>query len=58
VNATVTALTTDYVTLAQEANAQAVRDIHPGVYNPDFNRLQDEIEAWRKSLNEAGGDGR
>jgi hypothetical protein len=55
-SATVTALTTDYVTLANEANTLAVQDILPGVYNPSYHQLQTEIEAWRKSLNsEAGG---
>ena len=58
VNATVTALTTDYVTLANEANSLAVRDILPGAYNPSYHQLQEEIEAWRKSLNTPSSEGR
>ena len=55
---TVTALTTDYVTLANEANSLAVGGILPGVYNPTYNQLQQEIEAWRKSLNAGTEEGR
>jgi hypothetical protein len=58
VNATVTAISTDYVTLANEANSLAVREIYPGVYNPGYDQLQQEIEAWRKSLSESGGANR
>ncbi len=58
VSATVTALTTDYVTLANEANSLAVKDILPGVYNPSYHQLQQEIEAWRKSVNAGTGEGR
>ena len=58
VSATVTALTTNYVTLANEANTLAVRDILPGVYSPSYHQLQSEIEAWRKSLNASGAEGR
>jgi hypothetical protein len=55
VNATVNALTTDYVTLASEANSMAVTGILPGVYSPTFDELQQEIEAWRKSVNSGAG---
>lgn len=46
VDATVTALTTDYVPLAHEANTLAVSTLPIGHYNPGYPDLMEAVSAW------------
>ena len=47
IDSTITALTTDYVSLATQANTQAVGSLYPGFYNPEHAQLMKQLDAWK-----------
>ncbi len=48
INAAITATTTQYFTLAQEATKNALSTLLPGYRHPDYERIQQEIMNWEK----------